>query len=371
MAKRSLRVLAVFAALFLSASSAFAAASPEPSDKTIKREIKIGRRGAQEIEAQIPRVLDPSAEAKLAMIASKLTPYLQRDLEYSVRILDMKEPNAFSLPGGMTYFTTGMLGFLKSEDEIAAVMCHEFIHADRAHGIVQARRNNVLSLLTIAGLIAASQTGGNASAGIAAMAGGLQTALMNSYSIDLEKEADAMGIDVLRRAGYNPSAMLTMMERMKLEKMKRAQYQLGIYQTHPDDEERVEAALKYLRSNGIAIERRDVVQSLKVAIDREIGEIKLMIDGDVFVSAQDNEASERLFSELSERLDGTLELELAPYDVKTVETGGENVLMIRREKLLSEAELLPGMPSLQDLRDRIIASLNKARRGNMITDYYQ
>ncbi|MFR5879987.1 MAG: M48 family metalloprotease [Cloacibacillus evryensis] len=40
---------------------------------------------------------------------------------------------------------------MKSEDEIAAVMCHEFIHADRAHGIVQAKRNNRLTLLTIAG----------------------------------------------------------------------------------------------------------------------------------------------------------------------------------------------------------------------------
>jgi predicted Zn-dependent protease len=371
MAKRVFRVLAVFAALFLSVSSAFAAASPEPSDKTIKREIKSGRKGANEIEAQIPRVLDPSAEAKLAMIASRLTPYLQRDLEYSVRILEMKEPNAFSLPGGTTYFTTGMLDFLKSEDEIAAVMCHEFIHADRAHGIVQAKRNNALSLLTIAGLIAASQAGGSSSAGIAAMAGGLQTALMNSYSIDLEKEADARGIDVLRRAGYNPSAMLTMMERLKLEKMKRAQYQLGIYQTHPDEEERVEAALKYLRSNGITIERKDVVQSLKVRLDREAGRINLLIDDEVFVSAPEDEASERLFGELSERLDGSLELELAPYDVKTVETDGENVLMIGREKVLSESELLSGMPSLPELRDSIIASVNKARRGNLITDYYQ
>lgn len=372
MLKRFLTVFALFAALFLSVPGVvYAAASPEPSDKTIKRELKIGRRGAKEIEAQIPRVLDPSAEAKLAMIASRLTPYLKRDLEYSVRILDMKEPNAFSLPGGITYFTTGMLDFLKSEDEIAAVMCHEFIHADRAHGIVQARRSNVLSLLTIAGLIAASQADGKSSAGIAAISGGLQTALMNSYSIDLEKEADAMGIDVLRKSGYNPSAMLTMMERMKLEKLKRAQYQPGIYQTHPDEEERVEAALKYLRSNGIAIERRDVVQSLKVGVARSLGEIRLMIDEDALISAPENEASESLFSGLSERLDGALELELAPYDVKTVGADGERILMIRREKVLSEAELLPGMPSLPEIRDRIIEALNKARRGNLITDYYQ
>ena len=80
-----------------------AAASPEPSDKTIAREEKIGRKGSIEVEKAIPRVLDPAAEAKLAMITDKLTPYLQRNLDYSVRILDMKAPNAFSLPGGHTY----------------------------------------------------------------------------------------------------------------------------------------------------------------------------------------------------------------------------------------------------------------------------
>lgn len=371
MSKKLFAAYALFAALFFCAACAYAAASPEPSEKTIKRELKIGRKGSQEVEKQYPRVLDPSTEAKLAMIAAKLTPHLQRDLEYSVRIIEMKQPNAFSLPGGITYFTTGMLDFLKSEDEIAAVMCHEFIHADRAHGIVQAKRNNALSLLTIAGLIAAAQAGGKSGAGIAAMSSGLQTALMNSYSIDLEKEADAMGIDVLRKAGYNPAAMLTMMERMKLEKLKRAQYQLGIYQTHPEEDERVEAAMKYLRDNGIEIERKDVVCSLKVTLEEDSDSVRLLVDGEPILAAPAGGEAKRLFSELAERLDGALELEIAPYDVKVAAAEGGSVLMIRRDKILSERELLPGMPALSELRDRINDALNRARQGNMVTDYFQ
>ena len=115
--------LIITLALLASAGAAYAAASPEPSDKTIKREIKIGRKSAAEIEKHVPRVLNPSVEAKLSMIASRLIPYMQRDLDYEVRILEMEQPNAFSLPGGMTYITTGMLDFLKSEDEIAAGTC--------------------------------------------------------------------------------------------------------------------------------------------------------------------------------------------------------------------------------------------------------
>ncbi|WP_418445594.1 M48 family metalloprotease [Cloacibacillus evryensis] len=370
MMKKTALIAAALMMFFLPAGCACAAASPEPSEKTIKRELKIGRKGAEAIEKQVPRVLDPAAEARLAMIAAKLTPYLQRDLEYSVRILDMKEPNAFALPGGRTYFTTGMLEFLKSEDEIAAVMCHEFIHADRAHGIVQAKRNNRLTLLTIAGLVAATQAGGDSGAGIAAMANGLQTALMNSYSIELEKEADARGIDVLYKAGYNPAAMLTMMERMKVEKLKRAQYQMGIFQTHPEEEERVDAALKYLRDKGIEIQRKDVVQSLKIKTDTVSGDARLYVDDAVLLSVPATEASRKLFSELGERLDSTLELELAPYDIKILGEKGSQSLVIRRKTILTEEELLPGMPPLAELRDRINDALNRSRRGNMLTDYF-
>lgn len=362
--------LIITLALVAFSGAAYAAASPEPSDKTIKREIKLGRKSAEAIEKQVPRVLNPSVEAKLAMIASRLIPHMQRQLDYEVRILEMKQPNAFALPGGMTYITTGMLDFLKSEDEIAAVLCHEFVHADRAHGIVQARRNSRLNLLTIAGLIAATQAG-EGGAGIAAMAGGLQTAMMNSYTIDLEKEADAMGIDVLYRAGYNPAAMLTMMERMNVERLKRAQYELGIFQTHPEADERVEAALKYLREKGINIQRKDVVMKLRVDVEEADGMAVLRIDDTEFLKAPAAGESRELLDKAAKRLDESLEMELLPYDIKVSELGGERRLVIGRETILREDELLDGMPTLSVLRERVVEAVNHARSGSPMTDYYE
>ncbi len=362
--------LIITIALFASAGAAYAAASPEPSDKTVKREIKLGRKSAEEIEKHLPRVLNPSVEAKLAMIASRLTPQMQRDLDYEVRIVEMSQPNAFSLPGGITYITTGMLDFLKSEDEVAAVLCHEFVHADRAHGIVQAKRNSRLTLLTIAGLIAATQAG-EAGGGIAQMAGGLQTALMNSYSIDLEKEADSMGIDALYRAGYNPAAMLTMMERMNAERLKRPQHELGILQTHPETEERVEAAVEYLRGKGIAIQRKDVVKKLRVKISNEKGRSVLRIDDTEFLSAPEETRSRELLEKIAKRLDGSLELELAPYDIRVGDAHGSRALLIGRAAIVAEEELAPGMPGLSVLRDRVMEAVNSARRGGILTDYYE
>lgn len=367
--KKYFAVIAFVMLTLFTACAAIAAPSPEPSNKTIKKEIKIGKKGAEAIEKQIPRVLDPSREAKLAIITGKLTPYLQRDLEYGVRILEMKEPNAFALPGGRTYITTGMLDFLKSEDEIAAVLCHEFIHADRAHGIIQARRNNSLMLLTIAGLVAATQAG-DSGAGIAAMANGIQTALINNYSIELEKEADARGIDVLYKAGYNPAAMLTMMERLKIEKLKRAYRDPGIYQTHPEDEERVNAALKYMKDKGIEVQRKDVVQSLKVKCVNVSGDVRILVDGAALLSLPDTADNMEFFKKLSSRLDSVLELELAPYDIQVRGIAPSQALVIRGKEIINSNELIKGMPALIEIRNRINEAINSARRGNPLTNYY-
>ncbi|MDO4988054.1 MAG: M48 family metallopeptidase [Synergistes sp.] len=371
MRRLSLVLLSVLCVLYVCPSCAFSAATPEPSYKTIKKEIRMGRKGAEAIEKECPRVIDPAEEAKLAMIAEKLTPHLKRPLEYIVRIIEMKEPNAFSLPGGRTYFTTGMMKFLKSEDEIAAVMCHEFVHADRAHAVIQARRNSALNLLSIAGLIAATQVGGSGAAGVAVMASGIQTAIANSYTIELEKEADAVGIDVLAKAGYNPSAMLTMMERLRLEKMKHAQVNLGIYQTHPEDEERVEAALKYLRDHGIKVDRKNVVDLLKVSTNEVSGDVVLVIDDAKIFSSPVNKGTRKLFSGLAEKLNNSLALELMPYDIKVIDIKGEKTLVIKRDIIITEHERVAGIPELTEVRNMLNNAIVRARGGNPVADYFR
>ena len=354
-------------ASFSTAAAKSKPASPEPTSKTIPRENKIGKKVSAQLEKEIPRVLDPSQEAKLAVIASKLTPYLQRDLNYNVRIIEMKEPNAFSLPGGQTYITTGMLNFLKSDAEIAAVLAHEFVHADRAHGIVQAARNNRLSLLTIAGIIAATQGAPEAMI----MAQAVQTAAINRYSIELEKEADERGIDVLRKAGYNPAAMLTMMERLRVEHLKHDAVDPGIYQTHPDEQERVKAALKYMKDNGIEVQRKDVVQMLNLDVVKASGDVRLTVDGAALFSLRETPEAVNFLTEMEKRLDESLELELAPYDIQTAELDGGEVLMIKGKVLVRSSELPEGMPSIAEIRKRINETILNARRGNRLTDYFQ
>ena len=87
-------------------------AAPNSSDiRALEKEIKLGKSVAEDIEKQWTRVLEPSQIAHAEMILQRLRPYLDRSLDYEVRVVEQKMVNAFSLPGGITYVTTGMLDF--------------------------------------------------------------------------------------------------------------------------------------------------------------------------------------------------------------------------------------------------------------------
>ncbi|MEA4872461.1 MAG: M48 family metalloprotease, partial [Synergistaceae bacterium] len=234
--------------------------------------------------------------------------------------------------------------------------------------IIQAARNNRLNLLTLAGMIAATQGGGMAAA---MLSSAIQTAIMGAYSIELEKEADARGIDIMYKAGYNPAAMLTTMERLQVERMKRAYVDPGIFQTHPEVEERVKAALKYMKDNGIEVDRKDVVRKLKTEVSGKDGRAVLSIDGKTFVDLPEGDGSIKFLNELKGRLDDNLALELAPYDVTVHGDPGVQTLIIKGKVILSENEMPEDMPSIPEIRDRVITTLAEARRDNPLADYYE
>lgn len=179
---------AVYAAPVLSSGDVATEATPQ--------EIKIGKKGIEQIEKNWTILKNPVHQARVDTIVGRLKPYMERNLSYDVRIADHEMINAFALAGGTMYVTTGMLDFVKSDLELAGVIAHEMVHADRKHVITQMARNERMTLLAIAAIIASKGEGG---AMIAANA--VQVAVMGAYSIDIEKEADARGIDALVKAG--------------------------------------------------------------------------------------------------------------------------------------------------------------------------
>lgn len=389
---------------FISVSQAFATGDAISPEKIREKEQKITENISEQVEKQIPRVRDTELEKKLSEVAERIKPQMGRDLNYEVRIIKRNDPHAFSLPGGLTYITTGMLDFLKSEDEIAAVLSREFTHSDLSHWIIQSSRNEKIDFQTMAELAAATQSGKVAGNMVRSY---LNRAVINFYDLDLEKETDTKALGVIEKAKYNNVALLTFLERMNVERLKQIyvrgidiRYKSGfkpletimgtmkflkkkddkksadpvqtdIIQANTDMEERVEALLKYFKENNTEIRRKNVVNVLQVSITEGSGMISLSIDRTDVMSSEKNYRTESTFEFFKARVDRDLQLETAPYDIQVQNVLGTKALLIAGRPLLYERDLSDGMADLSHIRARIIKALIDARRENFLTDYYE
>lgn len=344
--------------MVLLSSSAFASSDADA------KEIKLGEQVSKQIEEQWERIVDPVRVARLSMILSRLLPFTERELPFEVRLIEEKRPNAFSLPGGIIYYTTGMLDFCRSDDEVAAVMAHELIHSDKGHVMIQVARNQRLSIGALAVLIL---TKGQGAAPI--LANLAQVAIMNSYSRDLEVEADTGGLNMLMQTGYVPAASVTVMERLLEEEIKHPYVDPGIYANHPKTRERVKDLVGIIRDHNWPLERKKALHLLRTSVTESDFEFVLRIDGLPVWSGPRDTAALELLERTKESLDKYLQMESSPFDIMVLKTQGGEILKIGMGTIVEEKDLIPGMPPLSGFRDRILESLQKAMSIHPIADY--
>ncbi len=257
-------------------------------------EIKQGDEAAAEIEKNKKiKLLDPksSPEAKIVLdklnrLAKKLGAASPRpDVPYSVKVIEDKDINAFTLPGGRIYMYRGLLDFAASDDEIVGILAHEIGHNTRLHALRGAKLNKKfgwVNLLAIAGMLAGSSGGGehgnqNNGANIAQFSQYLLVGIMNGYGVGFEKEADGAAIPMMVKAGYNPSALVTFMERLELRNQRMPQVRLGIFQTHPPSDERAQAARAEIEAEGVEFAPRQVSGALEALASEKDGQWKVAL----------------------------------------------------------------------------------------------
>lgn len=244
-----------------------------------EKEVEMGNKASQRIEKDPKiKILDAKKDEKTKALYAKLNDMAQKIgkasarplIEYKVKVIDDDtEINAFTLPNGSVYFFTGLLNLLSSDDEIAAVMAHEIGHNARMHVLRGDKHAKTLSLLSLAAILAAL-AGGREGANIAAFSQYALVGVMNGYSIEYEKEADSAGVDEMIRAGYNPSAMATVMQRFVVEEKRRPYVELGVYETHPAAPERVVAIERQIRAAGLPFNPRAVTGAPEaLAVDQK------------------------------------------------------------------------------------------------------
>jgi predicted Zn-dependent protease len=165
---------------------------------------------------------------------------------YHFVVVDSPSINAVSAPGGFVYISSGFLKILPSEDALAAVLAHEVAHVVKRHGVNAISNDHLFAALTEASQqgLAAATSGSSVDIGAMtsvfseSVTGVVDTLLTKGFDRKQEYEADLYAVQLLERAGYDPRALLDVLEALKKSTTADAQ---GWFATHPAPEDRVEA----------------------------------------------------------------------------------------------------------------------------------
>jgi len=178
---------------------------------------------------------------RLKTIANRLIPQTAvfRDDTHSwnwgLQLIDSPLVNATCAPGGRITFYSGIINKLNlTDDEIAAIMGHEIAHAVREHGrerVSQAMAQNVIANVALAAAGAGSAQSIDAANQI------MQYVLVLPNSRQNETEADAIGLEIAARGGYDPRAAITLWEKMSKES--KGKNPPEFLSTHPSNENRI------------------------------------------------------------------------------------------------------------------------------------
>ena len=158
---------------------------------------------------------------------------------WEVNVEDSDEVNAYCMPGGKIMVYSGLIRKLNAtDDELAAVIGHEISHALREHGRERMSTAAIqqLGLIGFAAYISntSSRNRATATMQVASLGTTLFFALPNSRT--QEREADAIGLELAARSGFNPFAAVTLWEKMKRQDTKKPPEFLS---THPSDDNRI------------------------------------------------------------------------------------------------------------------------------------
>lgn len=204
------------------------------------QERTMGYNAARQILRTEPLLRDPAAQELVKRVGRRIAAVSgQPDYDWEFHVIDNDRAiNAFCLPGGKIFVYSGLLKQVKNEDELAVVMAHEVAHALARHGAERAtlemgaRLGGALLQLAL----------GDEDPRIADIAGrvwgyGANLGLMLPYSRKHEYEADAIGLALMAKAGYDPAAAVTFWEGMG--RAGGAKPVLALLSTHPTDDKRV------------------------------------------------------------------------------------------------------------------------------------
>jgi predicted Zn-dependent protease len=209
---------------------------------TTEEEKKLGKKVLLEIEREADFVRDLNVQAFVEKVGYSLVDQVgSTPFEFKFYVINGLDPNAFAVPGGYIFVTTGLIVLAENEQEIAGVLSHEIAHVAQRHIAKMIERSKRLNIATLAAMLAGilAGRGGAGSEASVAMAAGTAGALTLKYTREIETDADQNGLHYLIKAGYDPNGMINFFKRIQRVSLEMAPNIPAYLLDHPALETRI------------------------------------------------------------------------------------------------------------------------------------
>lgn len=220
-------------------------ATPEPDEADLGRHLAGTLVGVKKLSRNLP------AQRYVNAVGRWLTLRTSRSTRtWRFGILQDNDINAFAAPGGYVFVTQGLLNLLDSEAELAAVLSHEIAHVSYQHHLNAVRSENMLDLALDVGIVVGdTATGGRVSGSGRELVQRAVNAARTLYARGLDRkdeyQADAEALRLLTVSGYDPYALVAVMQKLEARVSSDSGMAL-LLQTHPRPSDRLSALHKGL-----------------------------------------------------------------------------------------------------------------------------
>lgn len=262
----ALQLTALLASLFLFAGCAVNPVTGRQNFTLMSEaeEMRTGRQADVDIRKEYGVYDLPALQNYVNEIGQKLAKKSHRpQLNYHFTVVDSPQINAFALPGGYIYITRGILAYLNSEAELAAVLGHEIGHVTARHGVQQYTAATAANVGTVVLGVLLSRYIGPAGQQLGQSALGIMgNVLLSGYGREHELEADRLGAEYLARSGYDPQAMIKVIGVLKNQELfdievaaqegREPRRYHGIFASHPDNDTRLHEVVDEARQYAVA-----------------------------------------------------------------------------------------------------------------------
>ncbi len=205
-----------------------------------EKEVALGRMLSIEVEQQAKLVEDPIVTEYVNRVGQNIVLHSDSKIPFTIKVIDSDEVNAFALPGGFFYVNKGLILAADNESELAGVMSHEIAHVAARHAMENQGKASALNYGMLAGII----FGGGIISSVLQNAGGITGALaMLKFTRAAESEADNLGVQYLYAAGYDPTALSTMFEKLASKNKKKPGSLAKLFSSHPQSIQRRDSSL--------------------------------------------------------------------------------------------------------------------------------